>query len=703
MLCGRVWNIVMRALKIAGAAIAAVILVLVLIVIIGVPSGFLTSALQARVERETGYRLTIAGATRIGVWPRLNVTLNDITLQDPKDRNGSNRLTVGSVQADMTLAGVWSGHPQVTELVITHPVMHVPLLRERSGPLTPPSHSTAPDSESDTDTPIIDRVTVSDGAVEFSNPRDRVHNRIDGINVEAVMSGDRKVRITGSAKAGEQPLKFDIGTTAPAHLGERQNIPVELKLEAPGALQAPLSARTEVRLNGPVVMFNGVSGTLGDGAFNGWASADLASKPLVKLDLDFQRLDVAGSAKSSASPAQPWSNATIDLAGLNYIDIQARISAAAINIGDAHFAPAAFEGALAGGVLKTRFANLGAYGGQANGDLIIDASAASPTFTLRGDLTGVRALPLLQSAADFDKLDGKLQAKLALHSIGNSQRAIMSNLDGTVFAVLQDGAIRGINVAQMIRSLTSGTLSGWQESKEQSTDLTQLGASFRIEKGQATTADLNLVGPLVKMTGAGTIDLAAQTLAFRVEPKLVLTTEGQGRASDPVGLGIPVVIDGPWAAPRIYPDMAGILDNPDAAYAKLKEMGKGLFGNGGGLSGLGGLLGGGKDSGGNNSDNSSSPLGGGTLGETIGNLLQQGLSQGLNQGQSQRRSLPAPASPDPAAPAPNDASAAAAGQPGDERRAAAAVQPLAASDIPAMAVRPPSPIHRLSLDGRGLG
>ena len=80
------------------------------------------------------------------------------------------------------------------------------------------------------------------------------------------------------------------------------------------------------------------------------------------------------------------------------------------------------------------------------------------------------------------------------------------------------------------------------------------------------------------MTGAGTIDLGAKTLAFRVEPKLVMTTEGQGRAADPVGLGIPVVIDGPWAEPRIYPDMAGILDNPDAAYAKLKEMGKGLFG-----------------------------------------------------------------------------------------------------------------------------
>src|SRR5664280_907652 len=117
----------MRALKFAGAALAAVIVILALLLIIGIPSGFMTSAIQARVERETGYRLTIAGSTRIGVWPSLNVTLNDVTLQDPKDRDGSNRLTIGRVEADVTLRSVWAGHPQITELVIVRPVLYAPL------------------------------------------------------------------------------------------------------------------------------------------------------------------------------------------------------------------------------------------------------------------------------------------------------------------------------------------------------------------------------------------------------------------------------------------------------------------------------------------------------------------------------------------------------------------------------------------------
>ncbi len=637
----------MRALKFAGAAVAALIVIAALLLIVGIPSGFLTSTIQQRVERETGYRLTIAGSTRIGLWPSLNVTLHDITLEEPKDRDTAKRVTIGSVQADMALASVWSGHPEVTELVVTRPVISVPLRRERDPAANPPSRPAPSSTDESADAVAISRIKIVDGTLVASNLRDRVENRIEGINAEMSIGSDRQVKLSGNARSGEHPLKFEIKATMPAPPMGRQTIPTEFTL-ASSLLQAPLSGKAEVRLNGPIVMINGLTGTIGDGAFNGWASVDLSSKPLVKLDLDFQRLDVATSKEratdSQASLASaPWSNATIDLNGLNYVDAQLRVSAAELNIGEAHFAPVAIDTALGSGVLKGTFSNLGAYGGQASGQLTVDASGGNPAFAMTSDLAGVRALPLLRSAADFDKLDGKMQAKIAVRSVGNSQRAILSNLGGTVFVVFSDGSIRGLNVAQMIRSLTSGTLSGWQEGKEQTTDLTQLSASFRIEKGQATTTDLNLVGPLVKMTGAGTIDLPAKAVSFRVEPKLVLTTEGQGRASDPVGLGIPVVIDGPWAEPRIYPDMAGILDNPDAAYAKLKEMGKGLFGSSGGLGGILGGLGGSGSSGGAASDGL-----GGRLGETLGNLLQQGLAPRRNQ----NRTLATPPSPTPADPPP---------------------------------------------------
>jgi AsmA protein len=102
------------------------------------------------------------------------------------------------------------------------------------------------------------------------------------------------------------------------------------------------------------------------------------------------------------------------------------------------------------------------------------------------------------------------------------------------------------------------------------------------------------------------------------------------------------MISGPWSQPQIYPDMAGMMDNPDAAYAKLREMGKGLFGPDGAglgkmLDSLGGNfgLGGTAAPGGGNAAGATTPqiqlpgpdnMPGGQLGEAIGKLIQQGLS-----------------------------------------------------------------------------
>ena len=58
------------------------------------------------------------------------------------------------------------------------------------------------------------------------------------------------------------------------------------------------------------------------------------------------------------------------------------------------------------------------------------------------------------------------------------------------------------------------------------------------------------------------------------------TLEGQAPMPRPkgtdkkmAGLGVPIVVDGSWSDPRIYPDIAGILENPQAAYEQLEQVG----------------------------------------------------------------------------------------------------------------------------------
>ena len=186
------------------------------------------------------------------------------------------------------------------------------------------------------------------------------------------------------------------------------------------------------------------------------------------------------------------------------------------------------------------------------------------------------AYPFLKDIAGFESIEGTGAISLDLTASGGSQRAMVSALSGSATFEFTDGAIRGVNIAKTLRSLSTGILSGWQENAAEKTDFATLGASFKVAKGQAQTTDLRLAGPLVRMTGAGTVDLPAQTLKFQVDPQLVASLEGQGGKADLQGLGVPVVIAGPWARPSIYPDIEGILKDPVAAYEQLNRLGGGL-------------------------------------------------------------------------------------------------------------------------------
>ncbi|GEC15731.1 AsmA family protein [Nitrobacter winogradskyi] len=607
-----------RALKIAGAVAASLVAIVIVLLVTGVPSRFVTSLVQDRIERDTGYRIAINGTTGIELWPSPGFTLHHVTFDRPANAATDAQLAVGEVRATLALASLLSGTLRISELAIDHPTLRAPLLRERTGGGVPSGPDRSEETAEDDTAFPIGRVTVSNGAIVFFDPQTGWEDRIDDVNTSVTLGADRRINITGDARPGGRSLTFAIAAIPPAGPLGRRNIPTELTLEVSGAPTRQLTARAEVRINRQTLLINGLSGSLDDGKFNGWASVDLASKPLVKVDLDFQKLDLSAAPGEPSAPrsgTQSWSNTPIDVGGLNYVDAQGTISAAELTIGRARFAPAQIEAAIARGVLKASVPNLGVYDGRANGSLSIDASSNNPSYALKAEVTGVRALPLLSSLADFDNIDGRMRATADVRGAGASLRAIMSSLAGTASIDVRDGAIRNLNIAKMIRALTSGTLSGWQERPDQTTDLSQLSATATIAKGQATTNDLFLTGPLVRMTGAGSLDLGAKMLALRVEPKLVLSTEGQGGRADPIGLGIPVAVQGSWSQPRIYPDVAGILDDPGAAYAKLREWGQGLFGR----SGIG------------NSD-SSVPH----IGETLDTLIRQGLGAGAN---------PAPAEP----------------------------------------------------------
>ena len=164
--------------------------------------------------------------------------------------------------------------------------------------------------------------------------------------------------------------------------------------------------------------------------------------------------------------------------------------------------------------------------------------------------------------------------QLSVAASGRSQREMVSTLRGTSKFQFTNGALRGLNIARMIRNVESAILGGWDVGPEQQTDFSLFEASFDIKDGIAENKDLKLLGPLVRITGLGEVDLLRQVLDYRTTPKLVASLEGQGGKADLHGLAVPIIIKGPWANPKIYPDIEGILRDPEAAFKALAKLGK---------------------------------------------------------------------------------------------------------------------------------
>jgi AsmA protein len=247
----------------------------------------------------------------------------------------------------------------------------------------------------------------------------------------------------------------------------------------------------------------------------------------------------------------------------------------------------ALDFALAGGKLSANLKQMALYGGNGKGVVTLNGAGAAPEIGIDVALNGIKAEPLLTDAAGFNRLSGTGNITLKLAAAGRSQRALMAALDGTVQMKLEDGAVKGVNLAEIARTIQSA-LSGSAIGSSAKTDFAEFSATLIVKNGVGRNDDLRLLNPFVRLSGAGTVDVAGQRLDYRVEPRAVRSSEGQGGKNDQRGVGIPFLIKGPWARLSYAPDLSGIantaidsiIKGEDPLDAIKKETGLDqLFGN----------------------------------------------------------------------------------------------------------------------------
>src|SRR5262245_9161564 len=191
----------MRILKILGACTGILIVLIAVVLAIGLPGGMITGAIQNRFEQQTGYRLAI-GAMEIGLRPMPTVTLTHVALSDPQNRDNSIQLEVERIKAQIPFGSLLTGKPRVDQLVITGPVLHAPLRRDRARSTATSSGGASGNTVNSDVLQSIGHVEIDKGTILLADKRRGVENRLDKVGLDLTVGSGRRVKAVFNAETG---------------------------------------------------------------------------------------------------------------------------------------------------------------------------------------------------------------------------------------------------------------------------------------------------------------------------------------------------------------------------------------------------------------------------------------------------------------------------------------------------------------------
>lgn len=286
-----------------------------------------------------------------------------------------------------------------------------------------------------------------------------------------------------------------------------------------------------------------------------------------------QLLKKSGTKVYGYEQRDGWSSVPFNLELLGIVDADAKLHIGRLFFRDIKVGQSAVTLGIENRQLRATFDEVRLYDGNGKGFVTVDGTGGPAGIAANFTLSDVSALPLLGDAAGMSWLSGKANMGLQLAGKGMNQLQLIQSLTGKSAFKLSDGAISGFNLAGAIRGLGQGDLSALKTSPSEKTDFSALSATFNVTNGIARNDDLSLVGPLLRASGSGTVNLPQRSLDYLMKPKIVASLEGQGGKTGS-GIEIPVRITGPWQKPKLTPDLNGVLSNPDQVVDTVKKLGK---------------------------------------------------------------------------------------------------------------------------------
>jgi uncharacterized protein involved in outer membrane biogenesis len=279
----------------------------------------------------------------------------------------------------------------------------------------------------------------------------------------------------------------------------------------------------KVRIDDGTIVASPVSGSLLEGKITGEIKIDVTrDMPAADVDLRVANLKLGKLDRNKSAGAPATASGGARASGTTRASSGARAAGAAGShsaAGDDSGAGDDWAGDAAG----------------AAGDGVADKTGSSAVGKAGGGTSGEASSGAADSPAP---LEGPLQARIALRGRGNSIHELASDANGTVTAVLPNGAVRS-SLAELV-GLDLRALGLMAAGNRADTGIRCGVASFDVKGGTLTAQRLLLDTDPVLITGEGTVDLDSEALELQF----------QGRPKHPrLRVRAPMLVRGTFAHP----------------------------------------------------------------------------------------------------------------------------------------------------------
>jgi len=585
----------LRSLAILGGIIAGLAVVLTGGSYMLLRPGDIAQDMARQISASTGFALKTEAPAQFSLWPEPKVILNKVSLLGPQ-APGSVPLSVESLVIATDLSALFSGHfaPKSIE---AHGARLNLLIDAKGATNWDPRFGGLP-------LPI----KVSDGTLVFLDERSGAAFKATGLDATlAPQDTGEGLKSFGEFVWRRQPVHYTVQLKSLARLME-DGSPVSVTANGPtfdfffdgrAGLAKKLALAGQFSVNsddfrgmahwlgsdipgnkgfaefmlagaidtaGSSVQVTRATLRLDETSASGRLGFDFANKtPKITGDLVADEIDFDTYFGDPQKAGPEWSGVPFALAGLDVFDTALDISFGHVSYGDAELRDARTRIEQRDGVLEARVAETMIDDGKASARLRLAQPDGLPeiAFSFAGD--GINSQQFLADLFGITALKGPAHIQAELSTSGKTQAEMVANLAGNASLAIDNGQLMRLDPDALLRQVSARVVEGWQG--ETPVSFHQLRASFSIADGIASITDMSYADAALSMQVSGDTDILRRAVNLKAQPRYV------GAVSDTAAWPVPVVVAGPWASPKFFPDIAELPADPAAGFQKLRTMG----------------------------------------------------------------------------------------------------------------------------------